>query len=94
MLNTINIHNKCNAINLAPVNHAAKLIPSPHVSLRISTIQKPNHIEIANNIMLKILSKCTYCLVSITAMAIRRISMASSTSDIGTGMGIFLNDTK
>ena len=94
ILNTIKIQNNCIVINLAPVNHAVKLIPSPHVLLKISTRQNPNHIEIANNIMLKILSKCTYLLASIVATAIIRISMASSISDNGIGMMMFLNGTK
>ena len=91
ILKTNNIHNRCKAINLAPVNQAVIFIPKPQVLLNISTKHNPNQIKIANNITFIILSKCATCRTSIIATEIRSISIASSIIETGIGMLIFLN---
>jgi hypothetical protein len=82
---TIKIYTNWNANKRAPVYHVAKLIPKPHVSLKISMIQKEHHIINANSIKFRVLSKCEDSLESIMENPSRRSSKSSVGRDMGIG---------
>ncbi len=77
------------AINLKPVNQAFRFTPNPHVSLKISIIQKTTHIMIDINIVFHARPKCSFSLRSIMAIAINSNSSDSSANDFGKGVSRF-----
>ena len=88
---TKTIHKSCNAISLAPENHAPKFMPKLQVSLKSSTIQNNDHIDMATNIKFDALPNFGVYRASIIAIVISKISSNSSANDVGIWKLMFLN---
>ena len=71
----------------APVYHPPMSIPSPHVSLKTSSVQKLNHINSVRNIRFPNLSNCGDFLWSMRAIAMSINSNNSLYIDMGIPLG-------